>query len=76
MLYEVITILDSKTLGQDINFEELNKEGNVVSFETTTPEQTKERIKDTEIIITNKVIIGAEEMDSTPNLKLIRNNFV
>lgn len=65
-----IVILDRATLGSDMNTDIFNKFGEVVSYDTTKPEETKQRIKDADIVITNKVYIGKEEMDNS-NLELI-----
>ena len=66
-----IILLDQKTLGDDLNLSSLNPLGQLTSYETTTKEQTLERILDAEIIITNKVVITKEFMENCPNLKLI-----
>lgn len=66
-----IVILDAKTLGKVPNLHEMDKYGEVISYETTSPEEINERVADAEIIITNKVVINKETMDSSPFLKLI-----
>ena len=40
-------------------------------YERTAPEETQRRAKDAEIILTNKVIINAEQMDTLPRLRYI-----
>ncbi|NPA63807.1 MAG: D-2-hydroxyacid dehydrogenase [Epsilonproteobacteria bacterium] len=65
-----IVILDAKTLG-DVDFSVFDRFGEVVLYPTTSPEETIERIKDADIVVTNKVVIGKEEMDAAKNLKLI-----
>lgn len=64
-----IVCLDALTLG-DIDLSVFNRFGEFTSFDKTNKEQTIERLKDVDIVITNKVIIDKEVMDST-NLKLI-----
>jgi glycerate dehydrogenase len=66
-----IVILDAKTLGVVSNISELNKYGEVLSYETTPPELTVDRIADAEIVITNKVVIDGNVIDRCPQLKLI-----
>ncbi len=66
-----IVILDASTLGADANFSLLEKEGELTKYQTTKSEQTIERIKNADIIITNKVVIGKNEMEHAKNLKLI-----
>lgn len=65
-----IVILDRKTLG-DVNLSALEKYGDLISYDRTDKTQTIERIKDADVVFTNKVIIGKEEMDAATNLKYI-----
>ncbi len=66
-----IVLLDAKTLGVDIDIEPIKTFGTLTIFETTNKNQTLDRIKDADIIITNKVVISKEHMLNSPNLKLI-----
>ncbi|MEA3419610.1 MAG: D-2-hydroxyacid dehydrogenase [Campylobacterota bacterium] len=66
-----IVVLDAKTLGDDLDMSALTNYGDVEVYQTTDPDQTLERIKNAEIIITNKVVITAEMMNASPDLKLI-----
>jgi len=65
-----IVILDRATLGFDIDVSIFEKYGEVTSYDVTKNEKTKERIKDADIVLTNKVVIGRDEMDDS-NVKLI-----
>lgn len=64
-------LLDKSTVGNDISFEEVESLCELVMYDITDKSNVKERIKDAEIIISNKVIIGGEEMDAAKDLKLI-----
>ena len=66
-----IVILDAKTLGDDIDLSGLEEFGNVTIYPTTTKEKTIERIKDADIVITNKVLMDQDAISSTTKLKLI-----
>ena len=66
-----ICILDAKTLGEDANFEVFNKFGEVVVYDTTSPENVVERIQDCEIVITNKVVLNSSNLQHAPRVKLI-----
>lgn len=66
-----LVILDAKTLGNDIDLSGFSQFGEVEIFQTTKPEETLERVKDKDIVITNKVIIDKNIIDNAPNLKLI-----
>lgn len=66
-----IVFLDALTLGRDISLEPLKQFGENVFYDTTAPEETAARIKDADIIITNKVRLFRDEIDAAPSLKLI-----
>lgn len=66
-----IALLDKVTLGEVDGFSALESIGDVSYFDTTTPAQTLGRVIDTEIIITNKVVIDRTIMEQCRALKLI-----
>lgn len=66
-----IVILDAKTIGEDIDLTVLEKFGKVITYATTDPCDTYERIRNATIVITNKVVISKLHMQRTPLLKLI-----
>lgn len=66
-----IVLLDAKTLGDDLDISVLEHFGTLTSYETTSPDETLERIEIADIVITNKVLITAHMMEETPRLKLI-----
>ena len=66
-----IIFLDAGTVGKVPNLESLNELGNVTFYEVTAPDETEDRIRDAEVIITNKVVIDRALMHSASNLKLI-----
>ena len=57
-----IVILDRKTLGFDVSVDIFSKFGEVISYDITNANETKERIKDADIILTNKVYVGENEL--------------
>ncbi len=65
-----IVLLDALTFGEsDLNaFDSL---GDVEVYQTTSVEQTGERITNADVIVTNKVVITDEHMKNSPRLKLI-----
>ena len=65
-----IVILDRKTLGFDVDVSIFDKFGDVISYDVTNENETQDRVKDTDIVITNKVLITKEIIDNS-NLKLI-----
>jgi len=66
-----IVMLDRVTLGDDINLSEIDAFGEFIIYEQTLPQERLERVKDADIIITNKVVIDREIMTQAKNLKLI-----
>lgn len=65
-----IVCLDADTLGKDADLSVFEKFGKFVSYGMTQKDQTIERLKGADIVLTNKVIIDKNVMDAT-NLKLI-----
>lgn len=66
-----IVILDAKTLGSDLDLSILDTFGDVITYQTTSAEETLERIQIADIIITNKVVLSANIISQAPKLKLI-----
>ena len=66
-----ITILDSATLGADMKFDMFEKLGETVVYHTTEKEQIADRIKDSHVVITNKMKLNEDNLKFACNLKLI-----
>ncbi|NLZ81075.1 MAG: D-2-hydroxyacid dehydrogenase [Clostridiales bacterium] len=66
-----ITFLDADTLGKDISLEKFNILGEVEIYGFTTAEQALERTKNSDVIITNKVLMNESTLGSNPNARLI-----
>lgn len=66
-----IVFLDAQTLGSDISLAPVASLGEYVSYSATKPEEVFDRIAGFDVVITNKVWMGKEQMDSSPALKLI-----
>lgn len=66
-----IVFLDASTLGNDIDVKKLQDFGELELHDTTHKSQVNERIENADIIITNKVVIDKNAMDSAKRLKLI-----
>ncbi len=65
-----IVFLDTLTLGNDIDLTPFEKFGEVIKYQTTTPNETQQRVQNSDIVITNKVVIDRYIMDNS-NIKLI-----
>lgn len=66
-----IVFLDSSTMGEDFPEPDFSALGNYVSYSYTKPEQVAERIRDAEIVLTNKVCLSAAHVTGAPKLKYI-----
>ncbi len=65
-----IVFLDALTLG-DVDFERFKEFGEVEIYQTTSKKETLDRVKDADIVVTNKVVIDKEIMDKS-NIKFIQ----
>lgn len=65
-----IVFLDEYTLG-GANLDSIRSLGDYVGYSSTRPEEVVERAQGAEVLIVNKVVIGAKEMDALPSLRLI-----
>ena len=66
-----IVMLDAVTLGDDIEFGMFDGLGDVTIYRKTAPDEVGERIADCDVIILNKVKLGAGNLPAAGNLKLI-----
>lgn len=55
----------------DLSWEEIKSLGDCTIYDRTAPEEKLERVKDAEIILTNKVPFNASDFDQLPSLKYI-----
>ena len=65
-----LVLLDGDTLGK-VNLDGFDKLGELTTYKTTAKDETLQRVKDCEVIITNKVVISKEIMQKCKKLKLI-----
>ncbi len=66
-----ICILDAMTLGEEMDLSVFQVYGELFIYDLTAPEDVVERIKDCEIIITNKVVLDRLNLQHAPKVKLI-----
>ena len=66
-----LAILDSATLGSDISFESFRRFGEVAVYERTAPDEVEDRIADCDVVILNKIKLGARNLSCAGSLKLI-----
>lgn len=67
-----IVITDAATVvSEGVSLDSVYEIGEVVSYDFTSPDETAERIKDADIVLCNKVVIGKAEMENAKSLKYI-----
>jgi len=66
-----IVILDTETLGKDLDLSILEKFGDVTKYTNTLPDETADRIQKAHIVISNKVVLTKEMMMDAPKLELV-----
>ncbi|MBR3027081.1 MAG: D-2-hydroxyacid dehydrogenase [Bacteroidales bacterium] len=67
-----IVVLDGYAANPgDISWEPWKELGELTVYERTAPEETVERCKDAEIVLTNKVVFDAKVIEALPALKYI-----
>ncbi len=65
-----ITVLDSATLGYDLDLSPLFRVGETEIYENTVPEQIAERIAESDVVIVNKIKLGEKQLGNAA-VKLI-----
>ena len=66
-----LCVLDAKTLGADIDITPFRSCGEVEVYDLTAPEEVAQRVKDVDVIITNKVVLNESNLKEAKSLKLI-----
>lgn len=65
-----IVFLDAATMG-DVSFEPIERLGELVCYDSSTPQEALERVVDCDVMIVNKVKVTPQLIDAANNLKLI-----
>lgn len=66
-----IVFLDAKSIGEDIDLSGYDQLGEVVRYPYSTPEEARERTRDTDVIILNKTEINEQSIGEADKLKLV-----
>ena len=66
-----IVFLDVKTIGEDIDLSGFDRFGEVVKYGFSSPEEARERTKDADVVIINKVQINEHSIGEAERLKLV-----
>lgn len=66
-----IVFLDAKTIGEDIDLSGFDALGEVVKYGFSTREEARERAKDADVLVLNKVEVNEYTVGEAENLKLV-----
>lgn len=66
-----IVFLDRNTVGYDIDLSNLKKFGTLEEHDSCPIEESKEYVKDADVVIFNKTKVGKELLEDAPNVKLL-----
>lgn len=65
-----IVFLDAISMG-DVSLEEIASLGEFTSYPSSTAQQARERVKDADVVLVNKVVVDQTFLDAAPRLKLV-----
>ena len=65
-----IVFLDAISMG-DTSLEEIAALGEFTCYQSSTAEEARERVKDADVVLLNKVIVDQAFLDAAPKLKLV-----
>lgn len=66
-----IVFLDAKTIGEDMDLSGFDRFGQVVKYSFSSPEEARERLKDADVAILNKVPVNKNTISKANKLKLV-----
>lgn len=66
-----IVFLDAKTVGDDMDLSGFDSLGEVVKYDFSTAEEARERTRDADVVILNKVLINETSIGEADHLKLV-----
>ena len=66
-----IVFLDAKTIGEDIDLSGFDALGEVVKYGFSTREEARERAKDADVLVLNKVEVNEYTVGEAEHLKLV-----
>lgn len=66
-----IVFMEAQSLGEDMDLSIFSDLGEVIVYDTDTPEKNGERIRDADIVVMNKIIMNEELLKVAENVKLI-----
>ena len=66
-----IVLLDTATLGEDVDLSPITSLGEADVYKNTSPEEVAERLRDAEVAVLNKIKLNESNLSGAKNLRLI-----
>lgn len=66
-----LVFLETNSLGDDISLEEFSRYGEVAYYPSSTPEETRERVKDADVVFSNKIPMNEATLGAAEKLRYI-----
>ena len=66
-----ITVLDSATLGDDLDLSPLSEVGETEIYKNTAPNEVAARIAESDVVVINKIKLNESNLSAAKNLKII-----
>lgn len=66
-----LVFLETNSLGDDIDLSRFSKFGELTLYPASTVEESRERVKDADIVFSNKIMMNEETLGEAKNLKYI-----
>jgi glycerate dehydrogenase len=66
-----IVVLDAYTMGQDISWDAIASQGELLLYDRTPPELVAERARGAHVLVTNKTVLSREVLSSLPELTCV-----
>ncbi len=66
-----IILLDTGTLGADVDLSPIRKAGTVTEYRATAPSEVADRVREAEVVVTNKIKLNESNLAGACSLRLI-----
>lgn len=66
-----LVFLETDSLGDDIVLDEFSRFGELKLYSSSTPEEARERVKDADVVFSNKLMMNEETLGGAPQIKYI-----
>lgn len=66
-----LVFLEKNSLGDDIDLSDLSRFGELVAYPSSTVQEARERVKDADVVFSNKILMNEETLGEASRLKYI-----